>query len=312
MTSSPLLVYPLEAKHAHARDRHVSFRADVHEYTVTQTDREPEVVPVSVSKFSERYFKQFNGRAVVDKWYDLWKSDASRKYHAGIHAVLADGGTDEDAKQAIVKAWSDNGRAKADEGTAIHAEAERLCNGIDPTEESPEMDQLRAWLADWQPHMEWKPMRTEWILWWEDPRIEDAVLVAGTLDLLLYSETTKEYALVDFKHTDPTPKDPSDDLFRLGPNANPRHHPGFADAPLALVENSKWGQYTMQLNILAKMLRERYAIDVGRNMYLLQLHHMLPGAHCIRVDEHTAATNALFAIEAARRSEQQLNEATTA
>ena len=40
------------------------------------------------------------------------------------------------------------------------------------------------------------PFRTEWMLWWEDPRDENAVLVAGTLDLLLYSHTTKEYALV--------------------------------------------------------------------------------------------------------------------
>jgi hypothetical protein len=35
-------------------------------------------------------------------------------------------------------------------------------------------------------------------------------------------------------------------------------------------ENSDYGKYTMQLNILAKMLRERYGIDVADNMFAVE------------------------------------------
>ena len=57
----------------------------------------------------------------------------------------------------------------------------------------------------------------------------------------------------------------------------------------------------MQLNILAKMLRERYGIDVQQRMYLVQIHPDLADAHCVKVDAHPRATDALFAVETIRR-----------
>ena len=197
--------------------------------------------------------------------------------------------------------WEANRERKAREGTAMHAEAERLCNGLEPLAESPEMRMLRRWLAEWQPHMAWEPVRTEWMLWWDEPTLDGEVLLAGTLDLLLWSKTAGVYALVDFKRTNPAPKREGDPPSVLGPCFHPQRHPGYAKAPLGALENADWGKYTMQLNILSKMLRERYGIGVGRRMYLLQLHPDLPEAHCVQVDMHTEATDALFAIEAMRR-----------
>tara|TARA_B100001173_G_scaffold278251_1_gene260205 strand:+ start:719 stop:1627 length:909 start_codon:yes stop_codon:yes gene_type:complete len=294
---------PLERSHPHARDGCIAFETELHKYTVTQPKRFPEKVPVSVTGFAKDYFKQFDGRATVDRYYSRWKNDPQSKYHAMIAAALREGLEDEDAKQRILVHWaSTNDRASRD-GTAMHAEAELLCNGMQPAVESPEMAMLRRWLAEWEPHMEWEPVRTEWMLWWEDERIAGDVLVAGTLDLLMRSKTADVYALVDFKRTNPKPKFDGGDRSLLGPNVNPKWHPGYAKAPLGDLEDSKWGQYTMQLNILAKMLRERYGIDVKDRMYLLQLHPDLDEPHCAKVDAHSKATDALFAIEVIRRTE---------
>lgn len=294
---------PLQRKHPHARDDCVAFDPEAHVYTVTQPKRFPEEVPVSVTGFAKDYFTQFDGPAVVDEYYERWKRKPESKYHGVIQAALEEGLTDAEAKQRILVLWASNGDRAARDGTAMHADAELLCNGMQPSAESPEMAMLRRWLADWQPHMAWEPARTEWVLWWEDERIAGDVLVAGTLDLLLWSRTADVYALVDFKRTNPAPKRHGGEPNLLGPNVHPEWHPGYAKAPLDDLENSKWGQYTMQLNILAKMLRERYGIDVKDRMYLVQLHPDLADAHCIRVDAHPRATDALFAVETIRRLE---------
>jgi hypothetical protein len=67
------------------------------------------------------------------------------------------------------------------------------------------------------------------------------------------------------------------------------YHPGYAKSPLQEAENSDYGKYTMQLNILAKMLRERYGIDVADNMFLLQIHPDMSDAHCVQVSNLKAA-----------------------
>ncbi len=292
---------PLERAYPHHRDFDIEFEEETHAYTVTRKG-ERERVPVSVTGFAKAYFKQFDARAVVEKNYAKWKASPDSKYHALIHSVLQPGGSDQDAMSAIELSWSSASSKASRDGTRMHADAERLCNGLEPVEESREMDLLREWLCTFEPHMKWQPQRTEWKLWWEDAAIGGQVLLAGTLDLLLWSETMDQYALVDFKRTNPAPKYAHGPANLLGPHQGARYHPGFAASPLEDVENSDFGKYSMQLNILAKMLRGRYGVDVGDNMYLLQLHADMDSAHCVRVPNHGAATNSLFKIEAERRA----------
>jgi hypothetical protein len=124
------------------------------------------------------------------------------------------------------------------------------------------------------------------------------VLVAGTLDLLLRSETTGEFALVDFKRKDPKPKFAGGPPSLLGPFEGSRFHPGFAEPPLSEAENSDYGKYSVQLNVLSHMLRGRYGVDVGPRMFLLQLHEDLAEAHCARAPDLRGAVEELFAVEA--------------
>jgi hypothetical protein len=283
---------PLEASNPHRRDGAISFDPERHQYTVTRASG-VEKVPVSVTSFSKAYFKQFDAAAVIHAHFSKWKQNVNSKYYAIIHATIQTGGSDDDAKSAIAASWVSNAKAASSAGTAMHDRAEKLCNGLH-VENDAEMRMLRTWLASFQPAMDWKPYRTEWKLWYDEPRLGGNVLVAGTLDLLLHSKTTGKFALVDFKRCNSTPH-------LLGPCSNPRFHPGYARSPLVAVEDSKFGAYTMQLNILAKILEDRYAIFVDTDMYLLQIHESLKEAHCVQVESHRAATSSLFMIEAEMR-----------
>ena len=291
---------PLQNKYPHYRDKFALFESVEHTYTVIRSKGHSEQAPTSVTSFSKDYFKQFDPDAIVETYYEQWKSKKASKYYDLIQTVLDRGGDTESAKRAIKESWAANSAQASSDGTKMHADAELLCNGLCPTEESPEMAMLTEWLQKFQPHMKWQPARTEWVLWWElerdDP--DSPILLAGTLDLLMWSETADVYGLFDFKRTNPKPKRVGGPQHVLGPHTHPLYHPGYAKAPLSQVENSDFGKYTMQLNILAKMLRERYAIDVGDNMYLLQLHPDLHEAHCVKVQMLQDATDSLFNIEA--------------
>jgi hypothetical protein len=295
-------VLPLEKANPHGRDFCITFDPETHVYTVTRDDVAEEV-PVSVTSFAKRYFKSFDASAVIEANYTKWKGDTGSKYYSLIHATLNTGASDDQAKLAIANLWSSKGEKASREGTAMHSDAEFLMNGLEVAN-SKEMQLLRKWREEFQPHMKWTPERTEWKLWWEDERCQGRVLVAGTLDLLMRSETTDEYALVDFKRTDPTPKYTGGPQNLLGPHQGAKYHPGFADSPLGEVENNDFGKYSMQLNILAMMLQEKYGIVV-KHLFLLQLHPDLETAHCVRVPDHMNATHSLFTIEAERLAQSQ-------
>ena len=294
----------LAIQNRHDRDEHISFEPDKHIYKVSRNGK-VEIVATSVTSFCKSYFKEFNPMQVINKNYDKWKLDVNSKYYHMIHAELQISGSDACAKQTIAQYWQRMGDDASKAGTKMHERAERICNGMHIDTEDKETSMIRRWLSGFQREKEWTPYRTEWRVWFDEESDEESlegqVLVAGALDLLLKSASTGEFALVDFKRTNPNPKYAGGPLNLLGPCENPRFHPGYAASPLSCVEDSKYGTYCMQLNVLSKILRDRYDIDVGNNMYLLQVHCDLEDAHCVQVDSLREQTNTLFAIEAERR-----------
>ncbi len=289
----------LERLHPHGRDACVAFDEASHTYTVTR-DGAAEVAPCSVSSFAKRWFSEFDADAVVATYYARWAADENSKYYKVIHSVLGDGGTEAEAQVAIKAGWEKKGRLASERGTAMHAQFEMELNGLPIPLECPEMRLFRQWRADFQPHMRWQPARTEWRLWYEDERCGDRVLVAGTLDLLMHSPTTDEYCLVDYKRVDPAPRYRGGPARLLQPHGSARFHPGFARGPLGEVEDSDFGKYEIQLNCYAKILRDRYGIDVDAHMYLVQIHEDMSSFHAVRVAQRAVATEALFSAAAAR------------
>lgn len=289
---------PLRKKNAHVRDHLISFCASTHTYSVVR-DGGNETVPVSVTSFAKCYFGQFDGKAVVENNYDKWKRFADSKYYSLICSVLDAGKSDSDAKQAILDKWSHDSKVASREGTLMHEHAEYVCNGVCIPDPSAEVVMLQKWMVDFQPHMQWEPVRTEWMLWWELSHNDSAspVILAGTLDLLMWSKTACVHGLFDFKRTNPKPKFKNAGPCLLGPHTHPMYHPGYAKPPLQEAENSDYGKYTMQLNILSKILRQRYDIDVSSNMFLVQVHPELPSVHCVQVANLREATDRLFDAE---------------
>jgi hypothetical protein len=292
-------VTPLCKVNRHPRDASVQFDEPTHIYVVSREYGVAEQAPVSVTGFAAEYFSKFDGPAIVDRYYFRWKADASSKYYSIIVDALQRGQGDEGAREAILALWAARGSEASQAGTLMHARCEELCNGMLLGEPTPEVRSLQRWLDTFEPHMQWKPFRTEWVLWYE---VEDRgpLLLAGTLDLLMYSAKEHKYMLVDFKRVDPKPKYTGGPPRLLGPHTG-RFHPGFATGPLTGIEDSDFGKYTVQLNVYAFILRERYGIDVESRMLLLQLHPALEEAHCVQVPQVTQEVDALFAEQSKRR-----------
>lgn len=185
----------------------------------------------------------------------------------------------------------------------MHAQCEAELKGESLGVECPEMRLFRKWRAEFQPDMNWTPARMEWKLWYDDKH--GRLLFAGTIDLLLYSAATDEYALVDYKRIDPKPKYAGGRPHYLSPCYSARYHPGFGKQPLDEVEATQFGEYTVQLNLYAKILRDCYGVDVGHHMYLVQMHEDMDTFHAVRVEQHICAVDALVAAEAERPSPLQ-------
>ena len=291
----------LATNNRHERDDAIQFEPATHTYTVTTNTHGTEVVPVTITSFSSSYFKQFNPDLVVSQHFRAWEKNTDSKYHSLIHSSRNCECTDDEIKLKIKKLWADAGAEAAYLGTRMHEKFELISNG-QVVEDDKETQLFERWRGEYEPSMQWEPFRSEWMLWWEDERIDNHVLVAGTLDLLLKSKTTGEFSLVDFKRTNPSPKYANGPANLLGQTTtyNCRH----ARGPLDSVQDDKFGLYTMQLNIISKILRDRYDIDVKDRMYLLQIHQDMDNYNFVKVEEHCKATDCLFSVEAERRRMQ--------
>lgn len=286
-TRTPLSL-PLAAKNAHARDACITFDEGAHVYYV-ERNGVVEKAPTSATKFAEHYFEGFDAIKIINKYFEGWRHDPCSRYFEMIHAALANG-NEESAKAEIAAHWQKTAISASAAGTTLHNDCELVCNGFSPLTNSKEIEHLCDWLTNFQPEQQWEPYRTEWRLWYED--VHGELVLAGTPDLVVRSRATGEYALVDFKRTDPKGR-----AMLLQPGIS---FPKFAKPPLSEVEDSKFGKYECQLNVLSFILRERYGIDVGNRMFILQLHDSLDTWHCVQVTDRQDAIQSLFRIEHTR------------
>jgi hypothetical protein len=105
-------------------------------------------------------------------------------------------------------------------------------------------EQFAAFVND---HPHWSIYRVEWQLFDEDEKL------AGTPDAVFVDTLTNGYVLVDWKRV----RD--------------------------IVGYNKMAIYSLQLNLYAEMLRRKYDVDVGDQMYLIVIHPELPAYRKIQV-----------------------------
>lgn len=274
----------LSSLNAHPRDSFIEFDESSHSYTVEMSGVKT-LAPTSATKFAERYFTPFNAAEVVARNYKKWKADEASVYHASIHSALSAGADDGDAQLAIIEGWERKSREASSVGTAVHEQCELVCNGAIGDMSSVEISQLIDWMNNWQTAKRWEPFRTEWRLYYD---VDGQLVMAGTPDLVLKSAETGEFALVDFKIS----------ASLLGPSTG--RFSRQAQPPMQCFEDSKYGRYGAQLNILSHMLNTRYGVDVGPRMYLLQLHKDLEKWHCVQVSQKRDEVETLFSVETQR------------
>ena len=275
----------LSSINPHPRDPFIKFEESNHSYTV-ELNGVKVLAPTSATKFAENYFTAFDAARVVNANYWKWKQDTNSTYYNCIHASFDAGATDDEAKLAIIEGWERKSNEASSLGTSIHEECELVCNGTLTEITSTEISQLIDWMSNWQKDKKWQPFRTEWRLYYEH---EGQLLVAGTPDLVLKSAETGEFALVDFKIS----------ASLLGPSTSPFTRQ--ARPPIECFEDSKYGRYCAQLNILSYILNAKYGIDVGPRMFLLQLHRGMDTWHCVQVPQQNDETDTLFSVETRRR-----------
>lgn len=234
----------LAVLNAHPRDERIRFDAVEHRYFVDGC-----AYPTSVSGLIHDSFPQFDAPAVVNQYYERWKSDKNNKYAPLIAYLTGVVGLDDElAKLEIARTWSANGSRASNAGTDTHLQIELYLNEEPCVTTSSEFSQFQLWRST---HPTWEPYRTEWSVFDEDS------LMCGQIDSLWRDVITGEYHMADWKRV------ASMDLKAF------RDEKGFH--PFESLPNTNHGHYTVQQNAYAYMLEKNYGIVVS-SLSLVQVH----------------------------------------
>lgn len=211
----------------------VSFRADVHEYTVLHKGVRHKV-GVSATGLVKRFFPPFEPRAVAKRGISRWTK------HPVYGPIIAES---DDPVAAICSMWAEAGTKAAEHGTRVHAWAEAFVGGFVPAPIPgiPECDHIRRFVAG----SGLVPAAAELRVWFCK---SDRPVLAGTVDAL-FTDGQNNHVLVDWKCS-----------------AKPLDGPAYASGtgPLARLAHTKLVVYSLQAHLYAIMLRQSRKIEVRR------------------------------------------------
>lgn len=304
----------LATKFSHPRDAFISFCAANHQYVYKSKLVFPQSVSSVASRFFRSHFDAEKvASSNLEKWQDLrskyykfissakreidnindekivkgiseaWRLNGAHKsllgteMHAEIEALLNDEKRHMSKSPPII--GSDGNWATmcpgvfeqlcSESGPFALPEnlAKRVCeilHGADTAEDAvvvsmhtvaPEIESWKAWKAS---NFDLTPVRTEWSIYSTEYKL------AGQLDALFISKASKAFVLVDWKRV-------SD----LSPVAKFPWEKRRGSPPFENVEDTKFGHYTIQLNVYAFLLDKYYGVKVSE-MRLVQIHPSLP------------------------------------
>lgn len=145
-------------------------------------------------------------------------------------------------KLDILTMWEESAKL----GTDLHLDIEKYFNNVSVCNNSKEYKFFLNFLNDYN----FTPYRTEWKIWNEDRKI------AGSIDFVCKMKND-EYVLCDWKRVADLDKDNSWNKFTEYKNI--------------ILEDTKYNHYTLQLNLYAYILREKYNINITK-LLLVVLH----------------------------------------
>ena len=235
----------------HVRDDRIQFEEETHTYTIDGVRKGW----TSCTGFLHNFFGHFDSDAVIAKMMSGPKWIESQYY--GMTAA------------AIKKKWADKGKASSEAGTRMHLDIEHfynatpLCTSEYPSLEEnlvalatdwipnpgPEWDYFCAYQRDFVMPKEWKPWRTEWLVFDTDHK------VAGSIDMV-YKKPDGTLAIYDWKRIEEL-------------KTENRWQSGLG--PIDHLPDTNYWHYSLQLNVYRYILQKHYGVVVSE-LALVVLH----------------------------------------
>ena len=234
----------LTKRHAHPRDRHISFDEPTHKYYVNGSCQGN----ISCTGFVHEFFGHFDAKKIIAKM-KKGANWASSKYY---------GRSDEE----IMKEWSDNGKQASAAGTAMHLAIEQYMHGayeeIDPAvKDTPEWKYFMQFWKECGDDLE--PYRSEWEVFTDSVEPvsgERKIKLCGSIDMVYRRKSDGKFVIYDWKRSKEIK---SENAF------------GSGLAPLDHLPDTNYWHYSMQLNVYKWILEQYYGLEVA-DLYLVILH----------------------------------------
>ena len=114
--TEPITCPESELRNKHPRDTNIRFEAEGHAYFL-KIDCQHEIrFPTSVSSVWARYFKKFDAETVIQKCYNRWCEDPSKRYYESIMKMRRCGIPDQSIQARIKEEWTDAGIIESPRG----------------------------------------------------------------------------------------------------------------------------------------------------------------------------------------------------
>jgi len=232
----------------HKRDQNITFKEEGHIYQIKNENSF--FNPISVTTIIHKFFPDFNADLIIDK---MFKSNRLAEKYKG------------KTKEEIKKEWEENGRIASELGTKMHADIERFLNQEDVLDENTIEFKffLNFWNSFITQYPNYKPYRTEWLVYDEDRRI------AGSIDCSLESENG-DIILIDWKRSKEIKCE----------NKYEKGH-----FPFEMLDNCNYNHYMLQLNIYRHILETKYNKKIIY-MMLVILHPNNQNYKCIPIPKY--------------------------
>jgi hypothetical protein len=279
----PELPGGLKVKNAHTRDQRIQFFEEGHIYDVDGKRNF-----LSATSLAKLYHPEFNPEqaigGIVRKYGEVPLQDQpdTKVIDTGKYAGMT--------REQIRSSWEENGRRASNAGTLMHARIEFFYNGwCDhfPYHTPPEYHtQFSAFQKEVVEAQGLVPYRTEWFVFDEDLEL------AGSIDMTYKASVDDDQKLYiyDWKRS-----------CKLEQKTN-RWESLYS--PLEHMPNTKYHQYSMQLNIYRHILEHRYGKRI-EGMFLVGMH---PDLHTYQVEPVArleTETEAIFALRQEQVHQQQ-------
>lgn len=228
-------VFELQRRNAHARDAHIVFHEEGHEYFVDGKKVGTSVTGVLHAVETE----PFDADAAVEKILSAAARGRVNPKYADMTA------------EQIKASWD----AASVLGTDLHGKIERHLNGLEVDLSSGVNAREFAMAVKWidaQAALGYEPYRTEWVIYSDDAD------VAGSIDCVLRNKRTNGLLIVDWKRCDIS-----------GRNFESAFRDARLRAPMAHLPETKRTHWMLQVNLYRHILETHYGVSIEGMMMVV-------------------------------------------